>query len=84
MSFVVKIVLLYLIYFLTIYQVGCDFRYKIMNKTFFFKKKFIFIFGVLSKIINFASGGGGPSNRDQRAGILLACVPTLSPDFGAI
>ena len=23
-------------------------------------------------------------DRDQRAGILLACVPTLSPDFGAI
>ena len=70
MSFVVKIVLLYLIYFLTIYQVGCDFRYKIMNKKKFqekkvqnfFRKKDIFIFGALSKIINFASGGGGPSN----------------------
>ena len=24
------------------------------------------------------------SNRDQRAGILSACVLTLSPDFGAI
>ena len=25
-----------------------------------------------------------PQIRDQRAGILLACVPTSSPDFGAI
>ena len=82
MSFVVKIVLLYLIYFLTIYQVGCDFRYKIMNKTFFFKKNFIFIFGVLSKIINFASGGGGPSNMVGHYDIpLLKSIFILNKSF---